>query len=207
MGAAGFFGKLPSRGDFLRRGLPRGFAETWDDCMSRGIVASRAALGEGWLPAWMEAPIWYFALPAGMCGAEAVLGVWMPSTDAGGRYFPLTLAQLSPDWEAAGAWLASAETAGLAALQDDLDPDALVAAMAHPAAAALALPDLGAVHDGYALWWTEGSPFVPACCRVLGGLPDGADFTGMIHQSGACRSGTGASAEAVDGETTEDPTA
>ncbi len=64
----GFSGKLPARGDFVARGLPRSFAEPWDAWLSEVVPGSRAILGEGWLDAWLEAPIWHFALPAGHCG-------------------------------------------------------------------------------------------------------------------------------------------
>lgn len=176
----GFFGKLPSRGDFLRVGLPRSFTDPWDDCMGRAMAGSRTLLGEGWLPAWMEAPLWRFALPGGMCGGEAALGVWMPSIDRAGRHFPLTLAQLAPDWSQAAFWLGVAEAAGLAGLQDDLPPEAVMERLGATEAEPVALPDLGALHAGYAVWWTDGSPFVPAACVVRAGLPDAVAFAEMI---------------------------
>ena len=76
----GFAGKLPARGDFVARGLPRGFTEAWDAWLSEVMPGSRAILGEGWLDAWLEAPIWHFALPAGFCGPDAVAGVASDST-------------------------------------------------------------------------------------------------------------------------------
>ncbi len=56
----------------------------------------------------MEAPIWRFLLPAGACGAQAALGVWLPSVDRVGRQFPLALCALAPlgaDLLDGGAWL------------------------------------------------------------------------------------------------------
>ena len=94
----GLFGKLPARGDFVRLGLPREFTGAWDEWFSDALAGSRAAMGEAWLGAWMEAPVWRFALPSLMCGPLAVLGLWLPSVDRAGRYFPLTLASC---WAAA----------------------------------------------------------------------------------------------------------
>ena len=37
----GFYGKLPSRGDFLRESLPRDFVEAWDAWWQRGLVATQ----------------------------------------------------------------------------------------------------------------------------------------------------------------------
>jgi len=193
--AAGLFGKIPSRGDFVRLGLPRGFVQPWDDWLQHVIAGSRAQLGEAWLPAWMEAPIWYFALPAGMCGGDRVLGLWMPSVDRAGRHFPLTLALvLSGDAATSegGAWLARAEAAGLEALRDALPPEVLAARLQGGGAAieaqAVALPDLGPLNAGQAVWWTEGSPFVPDGVRLLAALPGIDDFTMMLDATSATAS-------------------
>ncbi|MBL8673475.1 MAG: type VI secretion system-associated protein TagF, partial [Rhodospirillales bacterium] len=74
-GRTGFFGKLPGRGDFVRRDLPNAFVEDWDAWVQRGMAASRAALGAGWLDVWLCAPIWRFAFVAGVCGPDAWAGV------------------------------------------------------------------------------------------------------------------------------------
>ena len=36
-------------------------------------MASRSALDTEWLPAWLEAPVWRFALTAGVCGPDAAV--------------------------------------------------------------------------------------------------------------------------------------
>ncbi|MGH7057613.1 MAG: type VI secretion system-associated protein TagF, partial [Acetobacteraceae bacterium] len=59
--AAGFFGKLPARGDFVRAGLPASFITPWDGWIAGALIASREILGSEWLPAWLEAPVWRFA--------------------------------------------------------------------------------------------------------------------------------------------------
>jgi len=152
----GFFGKLPARGDFVRAGLPEDFVAPWDGWSRAILAASRAALGEAWEPAWMNAPIWRFLLPAGACGPRAVLGVWLPSVDRVGRHFPLALCALAetvPDLAGGGAWLAAAEAAGLAGVVEDAKPAALAAALAVPVA------DAPGLATG---WWTDGSPLVAA---------------------------------------------
>ena len=182
----GFYGKLPSRGDFLRGGLPRGFTDKWDDWLQQAIAGSREVLGERWLPAWMEAPIWHFILPAGQCGAAPVLGVWMPSIDAAGRHFPLTLARLGDLPAQPEAWLAAAEAIGLDALQHDYGPDELTRRLAEPVARLDASLPAEPGH-GVATWWTEGSPFVPPQRLVLDGLPDAATFAAMLHAVPGCQ--------------------
>ncbi|MBU6499151.1 MAG: type VI secretion system-associated protein TagF [Rhodospirillales bacterium] len=179
--SVGLFGKLPARGDFLRAGLPRAFTDPWDDWLQAGLSASRAALGEAWLAAWMEAPIWRFALPDGACGPDAVLGLWMPSVDKAGRHFPLTLACILPGAGATGlarageAWLDGAEQAGLDALEQDLGPEALLARL--PPGDIAAPPDGG----DQAIWWSSGSPYVAATRRTTRGLPDARSFATLLH--------------------------
>lgn len=88
----GFYGKLPSHGDFVSRRLPRQFVELWDSWLQGGLSASREQLGADWLDSYLVSPIWQFTLAPGLCGADAWAGVMMPSVDRVGRYFPLTLA-------------------------------------------------------------------------------------------------------------------
>jgi len=183
---AGFFGKLPSRGDFLRAGLPRSFVQPWDGWWQTAIAGSRAVLREIWVDAWMEAPIWRFCLPAGQCGPDAVLGVWIPSVDRAGRHFPLTMALVAnPETtlQSHAGWLTGVEAAGLAALEHDLEPDALAAeitaALDLPPEALL--PDLTPITRGHAIWWTEGAPRVPATTLILPDLPGVPDFAAMLH--------------------------
>ena len=166
----GFFGKLPSRGDFVRAGLPSGFVTAWDAWLEAVLPMSRATLGADWDAAWLEAPVWRFRLDPGMCGPGGVLGLWMPSVDSVARGFPLTIAAVfdgaAPDDE---AWLDDAERCGRAALADDWAPADLIAS----------LPDPTGREPAPAGWWTEGAPLVPAGIRT-GGLPDGEGFTRML---------------------------
>lgn len=91
------YGKLPAKGDFLSRNLPREFIDTWDEWLQGGMNASRQALGDGWLEIYLTSPLWRFVLPAGACGLNAWCGVVMPSMDKVGRYFPMAVfRKLSP---------------------------------------------------------------------------------------------------------------
>jgi type VI secretion system protein ImpM len=186
--AIGFYGKIPARGDFIQAGLPRSFIGPWDAWMQRMIAASRFVLGEKWLPAWLEAPVWRFALLPGVCGPGAVIGLYMPSVDCVGRYFPLTLAAVAPETEASAlmqggvGFFAAAEHAGRDALANNLPPEELTARLADAIATWAAEnagdPALGPAHGG--LWWTEGAPFVSARRFSSTGLPDENTFVAML---------------------------
>jgi type VI secretion system protein ImpM len=143
---AGFCGKLPIRADFLIRRVPLACVEPWHDWMAQWLISTRAALGDAWLDAYLYGPIWRFALPAGLVGPSAVAGTLMPSVDSVGRYFPLTIALQMRSTAALAAvvvggesWFSGAEELSLAALEGELDPDALSERLA-----ALALPPAGA---------------------------------------------------------------
>ncbi len=174
----GLFGKLPARGDFVRVGLPGNFIEPWDAWLQRALLSARGQLGERWLPAWLEAPIWRFSLPPGACGAGAALGLMMPSVDRVGRYFPLTLAAVfavgdpAPSPEQSAAWLDNCEAAGRSALEQDATPEQVLARL-QPLRN-------GSRPQDDAIWWTEGGPHVAPRRMELLGLPDPDLFPAMI---------------------------
>lgn len=91
--AAGWYGKLPSAGDFASRRLPPEFVGPWDRWLQSGIAHAKATLGERWQELYLTFPIWRFVLPGGAFGPDAWCGVLLPSTDRVGRLFPLTLAR------------------------------------------------------------------------------------------------------------------
>ncbi|EIC30761.1 MULTISPECIES: type VI secretion system-associated protein TagF [Methylomicrobium] len=127
--APGFYGKIPSHGDFLSRRLPRQFIEPWDQWLQAGLTASREQLGPAWLDTFLISPIWQFALPAGLCGNDAWAGVMMPSVDRVGRYFPLTLAAKVNNWpltdlfEPDCSWFEALSQLALFSLDYDFDLD------------------------------------------------------------------------------------
>lgn len=93
----GFYGKLPSHGDFLTRRLQRSFVDPWDAWLQAVIAHSQAQLTSSWLDTYLVSPIWRFAISPGCCGDHAWCGIVMPSVDRVGRYFPLTIAAPLPD--------------------------------------------------------------------------------------------------------------
>lgn len=54
-------------------------------------MASREALGDQWLEHYLVAPVWRFALAPGLLSGEGWLGLWLPSVDRVGRYFPFSV--------------------------------------------------------------------------------------------------------------------
>lgn len=120
--AAGFFGKLPSAGDFVQRRLPASFVDAWDRHFETAVAHSREALGGAWLEAFHASPVWHFVLAPGVCGQTGWGGVTGPGADRVGRCFPMVIAAPLTDAAAAirdgAAWFVRAERLHLAAQAD-----------------------------------------------------------------------------------------
>jgi type VI secretion system protein ImpM len=169
----GFYGKLPSHGDFLQRGVSDDFINHWDAWLQDGMARSRSELGEeAWLEVFLTSPLWRFALASGVVGGPVWAGILLPSVDRVGRYFPLTIvAELPPGvlpFELAVAgngWFDWAETLARRTLEDELvdlnrleselrESDALLAAV-RPPETRLDLDPLAAA-DAAACWLALG---------------------------------------------------
>jgi len=85
MPCVGWFGKIPSVGDFVTRRLPPGFVKPWDQWLQTGMSESRRRMGERWVDVYLTFPVWRFLLPVGVLGSTAWTGVLMPSVDRVGR--------------------------------------------------------------------------------------------------------------------------
>lgn len=130
--AVGLFGKLPAHGDFIYRDLPSGFINAWDAWLQAYVGSSREQIGEGWLDIYLTSPIWRFALSEGVIDQNAWAGIFLPSVDRVGRYFPFSIAcringrsnplALIDQAE----WFEAMESAALQALEGRLHIDQLV---------------------------------------------------------------------------------
>jgi type VI secretion system protein ImpM len=88
----GFYGKLPSLGDFISRRLPADFILSWDQWLQESLYASREELGIRFPNYYRNSPIWRFVLGAGCCGGNSVAGIMAPSLDKVGRHYPIVVA-------------------------------------------------------------------------------------------------------------------
>jgi len=214
MSQVGFYGKLASRGDFISRDLPPTFIKTWDTWLAAGLHASHEQLGDAWLDAYLISPLWRFLLAPGVCGAQAMTGVLMPSVDRVGRYFPLTVAHVLPEGTDLGAivsgqqgWFEAVEHTLLATLEPQADLQQLEHALG-------ALPPLNLVSivpgDDFvglqrshanteqgrcamlgqwacqdaSLWWGTGSQRVAPGLLRCVGMPGSNVFTRFLQNQG-----------------------
>ena len=133
---AGWYGKLPSLGDFASRRLEGDFIDAWDLWLGERLQALKDSRGEAWLDAYLHSPPWRFLLTPGVLtgsdGRSVLAGVLLSSVDRVGRYFPLTIVAALPALptsaqaiDALLAWMQRIENMALDALQGEWGVDAL----------------------------------------------------------------------------------
>jgi type VI secretion system protein ImpM len=168
----GFFGKIPSRGDFVQAGLSRQFTRPWDDWVQAILPECRRLLGDGWDAAWGVDASWRFMLSGGQCGPRPVLGLFLPSLDSAGRCFPLAIAAEGSAEDA--AFLDAAEAIGREAADGALTPDSLLARLA-----GLVPPAAAGLHGETSRWWQahRASEMI-----ALPGLPGAEVLAGMLRR-------------------------
>ncbi|HEX5373947.1 MAG TPA: type VI secretion system-associated protein TagF [Aquabacterium sp.] len=136
----GWYGKLPSTGDFASRRLSHELIEAWDRWLAEEIGELRQEYPDDWLQAYLDSPTWRFVLSAGLLGEaqpQAMAGILMPSVDRVGRYFPLSimapLPSLPQDAAQADAllnWLHALDDLAADVLQEDWPIDDMEQALA-----------------------------------------------------------------------------
>lgn len=145
----GFYGKLPTYGDFIQKRLPTDFINPWHEWLQSGMVAVREKDPDGWMTFYLNCPAWSFVLSAGICGEQAVAGVTIPSVDRVGRYFNFTMASILPPETSpaifAGTyanWLDDLEDLALSVLEQEMDQDAIENLINNSAAELCMIPTL-----------------------------------------------------------------
>ena len=162
MSGIGLFGKLPSKGDFVSRGLSPEFLAAFEPWLAAIVQEARDLLGGDWQAIYDTAPIWRFWIGP-ETGLRACAGVLAASRDRVGRRYPLVLLvdggdgsalPLPPLADAQDHWFAALEAA-LARADDPgfaEDPAALVADL-DPPAKFYAPIHLGEAHQAF---WAMG---------------------------------------------------
>lgn len=179
------FGKLPARRDFIARNVPNTVLEQLEPWLQEAMAQSKASLGDAFMDAYLNAPLWRFWWSRGLAGA-GLAGALMPSVDKVGRYFPLLgfaiapsrcdFAIPSPD---DATWYETLEIALLSALSQDGTLDSLIARLNRLPEA----PQAGVAADPVegSLWWTIGGAGEAARRLAFPGLPPATAFAGMLR--------------------------
>lgn len=88
----GFFGKLPTHGDFVAAGLNRATQDALDAWLQSGLAKAQQQVGDRWEHIFRAMPVWRFVMERGIWGPAFIAGVIAPSRDRVGRSFPLVIA-------------------------------------------------------------------------------------------------------------------
>lgn len=182
VGEFGFYGKMPSLGDFVTRSLPRDQVGVVDEWMQEGLFALRS-ITDSWLDSYLVAPVWQFVLPAGVWAAVPLCGVLMPSVDRVGRYFPFfTGAPLSTvaNGDAGTLWRRLSRLAQdlPRVLHEQLDPEATLQLVQDPTQnlspewrGIVSLADFDPAGTR-SYWWSERTQYTPLREYHHRGKPD-----------------------------------
>jgi len=186
----GWFGKLPTLGDFASRRLPERFIRPWDHWLQGALATAHAALGAHWLDTYLVAPVLRFWIAPGVLGETAWAGLMMPSVDRVGRHFPLTIARPVASLAAALTardWFSALDGAARRVLDPSFTVDDFEGALRalpddapEPSAAVHALATrLDSEGAPASLWWcgdaTEDTEY-----RHFTGLPPRDAFASLI---------------------------
>lgn len=127
----GYFGKAPAHGDFIGKGLPKSFREPWDNWLQKVVSTTKTELGHSWEQFYLTCPAYRFVLSPGTCGRHTWIGVFIPSVDQVGRYYPMTVCRSLPsnpnpllaivDYE---GWFVEAEELAMYCLEENFSLDA-----------------------------------------------------------------------------------
>ncbi|WP_299969535.1 type VI secretion system-associated protein TagF [uncultured Roseobacter sp.] len=179
----GYFGKIPTQGDFVERNLPRPLVDALDDWTRHSMRESQRALGRGWLDAFLIAPVWRGAVSADILSHTTMALVMMPSVDRVGRYFPLILVTPLPGHRGPlsglprqiEGWYNKAEALALSTLSEAFRRDTFDAAVDALVPPGWYEPNLRRLptDDARSIWWTPGGDG-----SVMGfdDLPDPEDY-------------------------------
>ena len=91
------FGKLPTHGDFVMRGLSAEERDAWDVWASEGLERAKAEFGESFEDRHDAAPPVRFAFGPGPFGDGWKAGAITPSIDGAGRRFVIVVGARSAD--------------------------------------------------------------------------------------------------------------
>ena len=154
------FGKLPSHGDFVARGLSHEEQRFWDDALAQSMAHAQARHGDDFAARFGAAAPWRCVVADGDVWLAGALAL---SMDKAGRLFPILLACRLPGPAAGTAVAAACEALLFDALASGWTADEL-----HAHAGALRVAD--SADDAPAGWWLDGGDLLAAPPPRLAGL-------------------------------------
>ncbi len=152
------FGKMPTHGDFVSRGLAPDTRDVLDRWLSDEMIRARQHVGAAFESAYDSASPWLWS-----DGGES--GAICPSMDSAGRRFPILVGRAVGEHEASAGVARACENAIYRALGEGLTADQLQAAIGEE------LPSEGEAAP-MSNWWRDANDRFPAA-HIDGSRPSG----------------------------------
>jgi type VI secretion system ImpM family protein len=129
----GFYGKLPSNGDFLSRNLSHEITLSIDEWFQISMTQLRHRLPD-WSYFFNSSPSWFFLIPCNFFSSKAYAGYITPSIDRVGRCFPLiVIKEIHKDAilniDSLQHWYLSTETIVQNCLRNNVSADELMVSL------------------------------------------------------------------------------
>ena len=193
----GFYGKVPTHGDFVATGLSRTLQAGLDDWIQAGMLALQTARGRDWEKGFRAATVWRFVVDRSVWGQSTVTGVLLPSRDRVGRSFPLVIAAKLGSFSANprllcfdDTWFTAAEALAETSLADDFDLAGLMAGLKRLRLPKARAPDATRTNPlsekgGVSIWWkVDPETHRPSGFETLG-APQTSHFLKLFEAAGA----------------------
>lgn len=213
----GWYGKLPTAGDFLQQRLSEPLIAGWSGWFTSGLMQWPQSHGNN-SEIFARAPVWNFALPATLGTQQVQIGCLMPSRDRVGRDWPLlaTLTVPVQRWHPAqlavsGRWFQSLgavlqQAVSLRQTREQLDRaidalrplpemasiDSAAAAELRDRRTSLAWDEVSHRFDPLqyiSYWWTNQSDGYPLTSHKHSGNLTATLFTQLFHPCAAAQAG------------------
>ncbi|PRH88307.1 type VI secretion system-associated protein TagF [Labrys okinawensis] len=186
----GFFGKVPSHGDFVSTGLGRQAETELVNWLQSGLQESEQTLGTQWENLFHASPPWRFVIERSLWGHATMVGILLPSRDRVGRSFPLVIAARLGNYEGPArlfcfdeSWFTAAEAIAETSTLRDFDITAFLGGLKRlrlPQARPVPPPPPGAADGRVSLWWTVESGTGRASGFKTQGAPRAGDFVRLL---------------------------
>jgi type VI secretion system protein ImpM len=189
----GFFGKVPTHGDFISTGLGRTFQTELDNWIQAGLQASEQAHGKEWQRLFRAAPPWRFVVERTLWSQSTMVGVLLPSTDRVGRSFPLVIAAKLGSFSGNPrllcfdeTWFTAAEALAETSLTRDFDIAGFTAGLKrlrlpHAKLAPRSEMPASNSNDRISIWWTMDPDTRRANGFKTSGPPQAAHFLKFLN--------------------------
>jgi len=185
----GFFGKVPTHGDFVSMGLDRHLQDAMDGWLQAGMRAGETDHGRTWKEDFAAMPVWRFVMTRSLWSPEPLAGVLLPSRDRVGRAFPLVIVARLASYGGRPSrlgvddtWFTAAEAMGEASGRRDFDVNALIAGVKR-----LRMPhgddEQPSAEENLSLWWRLDAETRKVIGFRINGMPQAEDFLRLAERT------------------------